>query len=109
MDVVCWLCTQVEPTVLSQVRTLQPACTLAVSCCGVSSMRAGCARPQEPAPLSQGVLLALLQQLGYDLSREPVTKLTWIRDAALALDPQVRDGSELTAVLQGLLMCHSFT
>ena len=40
--------------------------------------------------LSQQVLLSLLQQLGYDLSREPVIKLTWIRDAALALDPQVQ-------------------
>ena len=45
---------------------------------------------QEPAVLSQQVLLSLLQQLGYDLSREPVIKLTWIQDAALALDPQVR-------------------
>ena len=39
--------------------------------------------------LSQQVLLSLLQQLGYDLSRDSTTKLTWIRDAALALDPQV--------------------
>ncbi len=39
--------------------------------------------------LSQQVLLSLLQQLGCDLSREPVTKLSWIKDAAVALDPQV--------------------
>jgi len=39
--------------------------------------------------LSQQVLLSLLQQLGYDLSREPVTKLNWIKDTAVALDPQV--------------------
>ena len=39
--------------------------------------------------LSQQVLLSLLQQLGYDLSREPVTKLSWISDAALALNLQV--------------------
>ena len=39
--------------------------------------------------LSQQVLLSLLQQLGYDLTREPVTKLNWIKDTAVALDPQV--------------------
>ena len=39
--------------------------------------------------LSQQVLLSLLQQLGCDVSREPVLKLTWIKDAAVALDPQV--------------------
>lgn len=44
---------------------------------------------QEPPVLSQQVLLSLLQQLGYDLSRDSTTKLTWIQDAALALDPQV--------------------
>ena len=35
------------------------------------------------------MLLSLLQQLGCDLPREPVMKLTWIKDAAVALDPQV--------------------
>ena len=49
-------------------------------------------RLQEPPILSQQVLLSLLQQLGYDLTRDSATKLTWIRDAALALDPQVCAG-----------------
>ena len=44
---------------------------------------------QEPAAVSQGVLLSLLQQLGSDLARLPASVLPWIREAALALDPQV--------------------
>ena len=58
--------------------------------CGVLSLRSMIPPLQEPPVLSQQVLLSLLQQLGYDLSRESRTKLAWIRDAALALDPQVR-------------------
>jgi len=40
-----------------------------------------------PAPLSQGVLLSLMQQLSCDLSEEAPLKLAWIRDACLAVDP----------------------
>lgn len=40
-----------------------------------------------PAPLSQGVLLTLMQQLSSDLDEEPQLKLAWIRDACLAVDP----------------------
>lgn len=40
-----------------------------------------------PLPLSQGVLLALVQQLGCDLGNDTSKKLTWIKDAALALNP----------------------
>lgn len=39
--------------------------------------------------MSQGVLLSLLQQLGSDLASLPANVLPWIREAALALDPQV--------------------
>ena len=39
--------------------------------------------------MSQGVLLSLLQQLGSDLAGLPSGVLPWIREAALALDPQV--------------------
>ena len=39
--------------------------------------------------MSQGVLLSLLQQLGSDLPSLPTNVLPWIREAALALDPQV--------------------
>lgn len=40
-----------------------------------------------PTPLSQGVLLALVQQLGCDLGNDTSKKLMWIKDAALALNP----------------------
>lgn len=40
-----------------------------------------------PLPLSQGVLLALVQQLGCDLGNDTGKKLMWIKDAALALNP----------------------
>jgi enhancer of mRNA-decapping protein 4 len=42
---------------------------------------------QSPAPLSQGVLLSLMQQLSCDLDEEPTLKLAWIRDSCLAIDP----------------------
>lgn len=38
-------------------------------------------------PLSQGVLLSLVQQLGCDLGKDTPRKLSWIREAALALNP----------------------
>eukprot|EP01018_Ginkgo_biloba_P013901 Gb_28448 [translate_table: standard] len=40
-----------------------------------------------PLPLSQGVLLSLVQQLGCDLGKDTTHKLVWIREAALALNP----------------------
>lgn len=40
-----------------------------------------------PLPLSQGVLLSLVQQLGCDLGKDTPRKLSWIREAALALNP----------------------
>lgn len=41
-----------------------------------------------PPALSQMVLLSLVQQLAADISTGPSTKLQWIREAALALNPQ---------------------
>ncbi|KAF8414304.1 hypothetical protein HHK36_002306 [Tetracentron sinense] len=40
-----------------------------------------------PLPLSQGVLLALLQQLACDISKETPRKLTWMKDVAVAINP----------------------
>lgn len=40
-----------------------------------------------PLPLSQGVVLALVQQLGCDLGNDTGKKLMWIKDATLALNP----------------------
>lgn len=42
----------------------------------------------DPLPLSHMVLLSLINQLGFDLTKEPVTKMTWLREAALSLNPQ---------------------
>lgn len=60
VSTVTWLCGQLDPAILSQ----------------------------EPAAVSQGVLLSLLQQLGSELASLPAAVLPWIREAALALDPQ---------------------
>lgn len=52
------------------------------------------------APLSQLVLVALVKQLSVDLSKETATKLTWMREAAMAInnrDPSV--AGHLQAVL----------
>ncbi|KAJ8542800.1 hypothetical protein K7X08_005323 [Anisodus acutangulus] len=40
-----------------------------------------------PLPLSQGVLLSLLQQLACDISAETVQKLSWMRDVLSAINP----------------------
>ncbi|KAK1273995.1 Enhancer of mRNA-decapping protein 4 [Acorus gramineus] len=40
-----------------------------------------------PLPLSQGVLLSLLQQLACDISNETGRKLGWITDVAVAINP----------------------
>jgi hypothetical protein len=50
--------------------------------------------------VSQGVLLSLLQQLGSDLASLPANVLPWIREAALALDPQVSPAA-------GCSICHN--
>jgi len=38
------------------------------------------------APVSQGVVLSLLQQLGADLSSNEEIKVQWVREALLAVD-----------------------
>ncbi|KAL2996956.1 hypothetical protein AAZX31_09G016800 [Glycine max] len=40
-----------------------------------------------PLPLSQGVLLSLLQQLSCDINTETPKKLTWMTDVAAAINP----------------------
>eukprot|EP01018_Ginkgo_biloba_P006544 Gb_36346 [translate_table: standard] len=40
-----------------------------------------------PFPLSQGVLLSLVQQLGFDLEKDTADKLVWIREASSVLNP----------------------
>lgn len=40
-----------------------------------------------PLPLSQGVLLSLLQQLSCGISSETVQKLSWMRDVLSAINP----------------------
>ncbi|KAK2639997.1 hypothetical protein Ddye_027792 [Dipteronia dyeriana] len=40
-----------------------------------------------PVPLSQGVLLSLLQQLSCDINKDSTRKLAWITDIAAAINP----------------------
>lgn len=37
-------------------------------------------------PISQYVLLSLIQQLGFDITKDTSLKLQWLREAALVLD-----------------------
>ncbi|KAA8523509.1 hypothetical protein F0562_009932 [Nyssa sinensis] len=60
VSIVSWLCSQVD---------LQ----------GILSMI--------PVPLSQGVLLSLLQQLACDISKDTPRKLAWMTDVAVAINP----------------------
>ncbi|KAK4744078.1 hypothetical protein SAY87_010390 [Trapa incisa] len=60
VSIVSWLCTQVDiPVILVTV----------------------------PLPLSQGVLLSLLQQLACDMSNDAPRKLSWMTDVAGAINP----------------------
>ncbi|XVE50930.1 hypothetical protein DITRI_Ditri01bG0202700 [Diplodiscus trichospermus] len=67
LSVVAWLCSQVD---------LRSILTTA------------------PFPLSQGVLLALLQQLACDINKDTPQKLTWMVDVATAINP----GDQVIAV-----------
>ncbi|XP_022886515.1 enhancer of mRNA-decapping protein 4-like isoform X1 [Olea europaea var. sylvestris] len=60
LSIVSWLCSQVDlPGILSIT----------------------------PLPLSQGVLLSLLQQLSCDISKETPRKLTWMQEILSAINP----------------------
>ncbi|KAF5182765.1 Enhancer of mrna-decapping protein, partial [Thalictrum thalictroides] len=63
VSIVSWLCSQVDLA-------------------GIMSM--------VPFPLSQGVLLALLQQLACDISKDTSLKLTWMTEVAIAINPASR-------------------
>ncbi|ONK79287.1 uncharacterized protein A4U43_C01F4840 [Asparagus officinalis] len=60
VSIVSWLCSKVD---------LHSICTMV------------------PLPLNQGVLLALLQQLACDISKEMTRKLGWMTDVAVAINP----------------------
>jgi enhancer of mRNA-decapping protein 4 len=66
MDVLGWLCSKLDPHI---VFTKYP-------------------------PLPQHVLLSLIQQLGYDLSRETTVRVNWLREALLAVDTRDRATEE---------------
>ncbi|DBB06573.1 hypothetical protein WJX77_011875 [Trebouxia sp. C0004] len=61
VGMVAWLCSQVDPGSLLSHR---------------------------PPMLSQQILLSLIQQLGYDLFKDTLTKLKWIQSTSMALDPK---------------------
>ncbi|KAJ1400379.1 WD40/YVTN repeat-like-containing domain superfamily [Sesbania bispinosa] len=60
VSIVSWLCSQVD---LADILTMVPL------------------------PLSQGVLLSLLQQLSCDINTETPKKLAWMKDVAAAINP----------------------
>lgn len=60
VSIVSWLCSQVD---LQKILTISPL------------------------PLSQGVLLALLQQLACDMSKETPRKVSWMTEVAVVINP----------------------
>ncbi|KAJ3694750.1 hypothetical protein LUZ60_000127 [Juncus effusus] len=60
VSLVSWLCTQVD---------LRSICSMV------------------PVPLTQGVLLALLQQLACDIANDTARKVAWMTDVAVAINP----------------------
>ncbi|KAG6481784.1 hypothetical protein ZIOFF_058405 [Zingiber officinale] len=76
VSIVSWLCMQISRCLVMQ--TLSSSVfqvDLHAICCTV------------PPPLSQGVLLALLQQLACDISNETLRKISWITDVAVQINP----------------------
>ncbi|XP_022716655.1 enhancer of mRNA-decapping protein 4-like isoform X2 [Durio zibethinus] len=67
LSIVAWLCSQVDPRSILSTATF---------------------------PLSQGVLLSLLQQLACDINKDTPRKLTWMVDVATAINP----GDQMIAV-----------
>jgi enhancer of mRNA-decapping protein 4 len=61
VDLVTWLCNQVDPMVVLQ---------------------------RSPLPLGQTVLLSLVQQLGAEIEKDTKGKLRWIQEAVLSLNPK---------------------
>jgi enhancer of mRNA-decapping protein 4 len=61
LQIVFWLCHQLDPVALLSA---------------------------DPPPVSQGVLLSLVQQLSSDLSKNTGDKLRWIKEATLVLNPR---------------------
>jgi enhancer of mRNA-decapping protein 4 len=61
VDVVAWLCNQIDPMVVFQ---------------------------RSPSPLGQGILLSLVQQLGVEIEKDTKSKLRWIQEAVLTLNPK---------------------
>ncbi|KAL8135516.1 enhancer of mRNA-decapping protein 4-like [Apium graveolens] len=60
VSIVSWLCSQVDLSKILSMKTL---------------------------PLSQGVLLSLLQQLACDISNDTSRKLVWMKDVAMVINP----------------------
>lgn len=51
-----------------------------------------------PLPLSQGVLLSLLQQLACDINNDTPRKLEWMTAVAAAILPTAVTGAELASI-----------
>ncbi|KAG6411686.1 hypothetical protein SASPL_129770 [Salvia splendens] len=88
VNIVSWLCSQVlfVPMVV--------ICLHILNSCGLDShgtMKVQVDLPGilsvNPLPLSQGVLLSLLQQLACDISKDTPRKLTWMREVMTAINP----------------------
>lgn len=43
---------------------------------------------RSPLPLGQGILLSLVQQLGVEIEKDTKSKLRWIQEAVLSLNPK---------------------
>jgi len=61
VDLVAWLCNQIDPMAVFQ---------------------------RSPLPLGQTVLLSLVQQLGVEIEKDTKGKLRWIQEAVLCLNPK---------------------
>jgi hypothetical protein len=82
----------------SRALGLQDAGTVAWLC---AQSDAAALLARDPPALSQMVLLSLVQQLASDLSTGAATKLQWIREAAMVLNPRdPQTGPHLRPVLE---------
>lgn len=90
VSIVSWLCSQVFSMLVLiffsffrlKMSFIRRTCSCI--CCQVDLQGMLLATP---LPLSQGVLLALLQQLSCDISNDTQRKIGWMTEVAVAIDP----------------------
>ena len=91
VDVVAWLCNQVELSYQEMVvldATVPISIILKLISLVWLQIDPMVVFQRSPLPLGQGILLSLVQQLGVEIEKDTKSKLRWIQEAVLSLNPK---------------------